>query len=157
MQSLLSELGSYGVLPTWSMSRGLYHAKQVLEAMAEETIPPQFHLSSLDPGVGKTTLIRHFIMSLLASPLHEHVSILVCVSRLEEIDTMLAELSPYLPEVSVWTGDEEMNAKTSIPPQEARVLLTTQQKLEAEALIEGGDVVPLDLVIGSRGRLLLDG
>lgn len=131
MQSLLSELSSYDVLPTKSMRRGLYNAALTLEAMAEETVPPRFHLSSLDPGVGKTTLIRHFIMSLLASPLHEQVSILVCVSRLEEIDTMLSGLSPYLSEVSVWTGDEAMNAKTSTPPQEARVLLTTQQKLEA--------------------------
>ena len=131
IQSLLSELGSYGIVPTSSMRKSLCHAAQVLEAMAEETIPPQFHLSSLDPGVGKTTLIRHFIMALLSSPLHGYVSILVCVSRLEEIDTMLAGLSPYLPEVSVWTGDEVMNAKTSTPPQEARVLLTTQQKLEA--------------------------
>jgi len=68
MQSLLRGLGSYGLTPTRSMSTGLYAAAQALEAMAEGTLSPQFHLSSLDPGMGKTTLIRHFIMALLASP-----------------------------------------------------------------------------------------
>ena len=131
MQSLLLELGSYGLTPTRSMSTGLYAAAQALEAMAEGTLPPQFHLSSLDPGMGKTTLIRHFIMAVLASPYHEEVSVLVCVSRLEELETMLHGLTRYQSEVSAWTGDEDINAKTSTPPHEARILLTTQQKLEA--------------------------
>lgn len=131
MLSLLPELSSYGLTPTRSMSTGLYAAARALEAMAEGTLSPQFHLSSLDPGVGKTTLIRHFIMALLASPHHKEVSVLVCVSRLEELATMLHGLTLYQSEVSVWTGDEDLNAKMSTPPDQARILLTTQQKLEA--------------------------
>ena len=130
--SVEQELHRHGVKLTTSTRTSLYEAAKGLEAMSEGTLPPQFHLSSLDPGVGKTTLIKHFIMALLSSQYHEEVSVLVCFARLGEIDTMLSGLpSAYKPEVAVWTGDDALNAKASTPPQEARVLLTTQQKLEA--------------------------
>ena len=131
MQSLLLELSAYGLFPSTSTTRGLAAAAEALEAMSEGSLPPQFHLSSLDPGLGKTTLIKHFINALLASRHHEDVSVLVCFSRLEEIDRMFADLEAYKMEVAIWTGNEDMNAKAKTAPNEARVLLTTQQKLEA--------------------------
>ena len=44
---------------------------------------------------------------------------------------MFADLEAYKMEVAIWTGNEDMNAKSNTAPNEARVLLTTQQKLEA--------------------------
>ncbi|SER75730.1 hypothetical protein SAMN04490244_1112 [Tranquillimonas rosea] len=99
--------------------------------MAEGESLPRFHLSSLDPGTGKTLLVKHFIKTLLSSSNHEEVAVLVCVSRLEEVDRMWVALEACQDEVAIWTGDEEVNAKSSTPVSEARVLLTTQQKLEA--------------------------
>ena len=131
MRSLLLELDDYGLSPSTSTTRGLASVAEALEAMSEGSLPPQFHLSSLDPGVGKTTLIKHFIKALLASRHHEDVSVLVCFSRLEEIDRMFVDLEAYKMEIAIWTGNEDMNAKSNIAPNEARVLLTTQQKLEA--------------------------
>ena len=80
--SMEQDLHGHDVELSTSTRTSLYEAARGLEAMSEETLSPQFHLSSLDPGVGKTTLIKHFIMALLSSPYHEDVSILVCVSRL---------------------------------------------------------------------------
>lgn len=99
--------------------------------MAEGKLPPQLYLSSLDPGTGKTLLIKHFIKTLLRSPHHEDVAVLVCLSRLEEVEKMWQALEEERREVAIWTGDERCNAKSTIPANEARVLLTTQQKLEA--------------------------
>ena len=94
MKSLLRELNDHGVSPSASTTRGLASVAEALEAMSEGSLPPQFHLSSLDPGVGKTTLIKHFIEALLTSRRHEDVSVLVCLSRLEEVDRMLVVTCP---------------------------------------------------------------
>ncbi|WP_289295671.1 hypothetical protein [uncultured Reyranella sp.] len=47
-----------------------------LEDMANGTAKPVFFLSSLDPGVGKSQTLIHFVDALLASRDHEHVGVL---------------------------------------------------------------------------------
>lgn len=131
LHETLLELKGYGLTPSTSMTSGLEAVADTLEAMAEDSLPPRVHLSSLDPGVGKTTLIKHFIKSLLSSPDHEEVAVLVCFSLLVEVERMQTELKALGIEVGVWTGDDEVNAKGALVPAEARVLLTTQNKLKA--------------------------
>jgi hypothetical protein len=43
------------------MWAALTELASVLEAMAEGRCPPKLFLSSLDPGVGKTQTVTHFI------------------------------------------------------------------------------------------------
>ena len=131
LHETLLELRGYGLTPSTSMTRGLAAVADTLEAMAEDSLPPRVHLSSLDPGAGKTTLIKHFIKSLLSSPYHEDVAVLVCLSLLVEVERMQAELKALGIEVGIWTGDNEVNAKGAVAPAEARILLTTQNKLKA--------------------------
>ena len=76
--------------------------------MAEGELPPRLHLSSLDPGTGKTLLIKHFIKTLLRSPCQKEVAVLVWVSRLEEVDGYWQALAAGRDEVAILTGAAEV-------------------------------------------------
>jgi hypothetical protein len=47
-----------------------------LEGMANGTAKPLYYLSSLDPGVGKTQTITHFVKTLQGSPDHEDIGVI---------------------------------------------------------------------------------
>ena len=94
-------------------------------AMAEGTASPHFFLSSLDPGVGKTTALICFVQELLRSAQHEDVAVLLCFSRLEEVARLVVEMQLDEADFAVLTSDDEANSLSSTPPNEARVLFTT--------------------------------
>ena len=56
---------------------------------------------------------------------------LICVSRLDEIKTLIAEMGLTRPEVGVYTGDDETNVLGSTNPDAARVMFTTQQMVDS--------------------------
>lgn len=96
-----------------------------MAAMADGTAPPSFFLSSLDPGVGKTTTLIHFVQQLLRSQYHDDVAVLLCISRLEEIARLVEEMNLEEGDFAVLTSDDEVNRLSSTPTSEARVLFTT--------------------------------
>src|SRR5215469_13494352 len=67
--------------PSWEMWTALADLVGTLEAMAKGEAQPKFYLSSLDPGVGKTTAVRFFLDVLLSKPHHQDVGVLLCVAR----------------------------------------------------------------------------
>lgn len=97
----------------------------MMAAMADGTAPPSFFLSSLDPGVGKTTALIHFVQHLLRSEHHRDVSVLLCVSRLDEIARLVEEIGLDEADFAVLTRNNEVNQLSSTQPREARVLFTT--------------------------------
>lgn len=96
-----------------------------MAAMADGTAPPSFFLSSLDPGVGKTTTLIYFVQQLLRSQQHEDVAVLLCVSRLEEIVRLVEEMNLDEGDFAILTSEDEVNRLSSTPTSEARVLFTT--------------------------------
>ncbi|MBU4277348.1 MAG: hypothetical protein KKC30_11450 [Proteobacteria bacterium] len=120
-----------GHRPSQSMWAALVDVASTLEAMANEACPPLYYLSSLDPGVGKTQTVIHFIKVLMASQDHRGVGVLMCVSRLDEVRTILGELDLAKEMVAVFTSDKDLNALGTSHIRSARVLLTTQQMVEA--------------------------
>ncbi len=96
-----------------------------MAAMADGTAPPNFFLSSLDPGVGKTTTLIHFVQHLLRSEHHRDVSVLLCVSRLDEIARLVEEMNLKGTDFAVCTSHDEVNQLSSTQLSEARVLFTT--------------------------------
>ncbi|MFG6519522.1 hypothetical protein ACGYLX_18975 [Sulfitobacter sp. 1A13496] len=98
-------------------------------AMAEGTASPHFFLSSLDPGVGKTTTLIHFVQHLLRSEQHEDASVLLCFSQREEIKKLVEEIGFAEADFAILTSDEEINALSSTKPNDARVLFTTQEMI----------------------------
>ncbi|MGR3735677.1 hypothetical protein [Pseudophaeobacter sp.] len=119
-------------------------------AMADGMAPPSFFLSSLDPGVGKTTALINFAQHLLRSDQHKDVAVLLCFSRLEEIIRLVDEMGLNEADFAVHTSDDEVNQLSTTLPDEARVLLTTHAMVmskcrcsnfkEAEGLRYQGEV-----------------
>jgi hypothetical protein len=116
-----------------------------LESLADGTVEPKFFLSSLDPGVGKSQTLIHFVDALLAMPIYEHVGVLLCASRLTEVDRMVDEIGIPPEMLCVLTSDPKCNARGTAEMDKARVLITTQQMVEsrlAERTYEDAGLFP---------------
>ena len=135
-QETIARLRGYfdakGQHPSEDMWTALTELASVLEAMAEERCPPKLFLSSLDPGVGKTQTVTHFIRALTASKEHLDTGVLICVSRLKEIQRFVDEMALSPTEFAVLTSDHALNKLGigSARSNKARVLFTTQQMIE---------------------------
>ena len=102
-----------------------------LEAMATGTASPSVYLSAIDPGVGKTQTLVHFSRALVASPAHAHVGVVICVGRLSEAQAIAQALDIPASKLAVLTpSDKELSATTDTLPNDAQILVTTQQKIE---------------------------
>lgn len=86
---------------------GISELVSAITAMAEGAASPHFFLSSLDPGVGKTTTLIHFVQHLLRSEQHRDVSVLLCFSQREEIKKLVEEMGLAETDFAVFTRGEE--------------------------------------------------
>src|SRR5205085_3872125 len=116
-----------GLHPSKTMWEGIEDLSLCLQRMAEGKAKPEFFLSSLDPGVGKTQTVFHFLLSLLASPKHDDVGAVVFMFTKDEIKTFVAEaLAAGLPEkdfaVRVNKDDIDVNELGCGDPERARIL-----------------------------------
>lgn len=123
--------------PTTAMLEALYDVARVIEDMADGDCDPLFYLSSIDPGVGKTTALQHSLMALIKSPKHQHVGALVCVSRLNEIPKIASKAGLEDHQYAVFTSVGEKNKEYNDAglgrdrTDDARILFTTQQMVES--------------------------
>lgn len=115
--------------PSTTMLTALSEVAVIMQGMANGTCPPSIFLSALDPGVGKTQTIVHFVQALLRSESHSDVGVLLCVSRLAEIGSLVATMGLSKDQFGVFTSDKELNA-LGVAPNEARVLFTTHSMVE---------------------------
>jgi hypothetical protein len=129
MNGLRSFFQQRGHRPDQAMWKALEAVAQTLEAMAMGKLSPRAHLSSLDPGVGKTRTIIEFTRALVQSEVHHHVGVLICVSRLDEIQDLVREMGLSVEDFSVFTSDEGLNGLGHPERRDARVLFTTQQMI----------------------------
>jgi hypothetical protein len=117
------------------MWRGIEDLAKCLERMAEGECEEKFFLSSLDPGVGKTQTIIHFLQALLASPRHQHVGVVVFLFTKQQIKDVVQEAGLQRSDFDVLATDEEtaeqrLGNLVSGDPTNSRVLFTTQQRLQ---------------------------
>jgi hypothetical protein len=103
-----------------------------MEDMADGCAAPKFHLSALDPGVGKTQSVVHFARALVSAPSHRDVGILILVGRVREAEALADAIGEAMrPFLAVWTADDAINERWSgTAPENAQVVITTQQRLE---------------------------
>ena len=128
--SLLEDLTRWGGPLSPGVEEALRCLVEKMVAMAEGTASPSFYLSSLDPGVGKTTTLIHFIRALLGSEHHEDVAVMVGLSRLDEIKRLVEEIGLGEADFAVFTGKgNEVNGLSSTPRGQARILFTTQSMI----------------------------
>lgn len=128
--SLLRQtMNERGLKPTQDHLDGLLAVLKVLCQMTEGSCPSSIHLSSLDPGMGKTTTVVCFLKALRHCPGYEDVGVVVFVSRLDEIRKLVDEVGLAEDDFAVLTADDDCNQLSSTPVSQAQVLFTTQQML----------------------------
>jgi hypothetical protein len=101
-----------------------------MEAMAGGKCPPKVFLSAIDPGVGKSQTVIHFARALLLSDAHRRVGMIICVGRIVEVEALADELNDQRDKLAILTSDETTNAKGGATPNQAQLLITTQQRIE---------------------------
>ena len=121
---------AHGHDPSLALREALGDVIDCLVRMAEERCTPVYYLSSLDPGVGKTQAVVHFLRALVASPEHQLVGVLIGVARLDEVRAYVEAAGLADAQFAVLTSDEDLNALGAGRPTAARVLFTTQQMIE---------------------------
>jgi len=140
--SLLSVLeGRAGGQLHHDVAEALRELVATMEAMAEGSASPCFYLSSLDPGVGKTTTLIHFVQELLRSEQHKDVAVLLCFAQLEEIEQLVEQMGLDKADFAVLTGDDKINGLSSTPVTEARVLFATHNMVKRRCGGRGRDFV----------------
>jgi hypothetical protein len=130
LRNLSRYFASKGHKPSPAMWNALADLTITLEAMADGVAAPKFFLSSLDPGVGKTQTITHFVDALLSQRSYDDVGILICVARLSEVENLIHEMGIPNDNLAVLTSDATLNALGKAPAGQAQVLITTQQRIE---------------------------
>jgi hypothetical protein len=121
-----------GLPPSPEMWTGLRSAIQVMADMADGGCAPAYCVSSLDPGVGKTTAMVHFLRELVTSQDHQGVSALVCLGRLDQIRNVIEEANLQDQDFAVLTAktNEYLNSLGCGVPEDARILFTTHAMVE---------------------------
>jgi hypothetical protein len=127
MRAFFAQQGHH---PSADMWGALQAVGETMEKMAEGRCPPVIHVSSLDPGVGKTTTVICFLRALLRSDAHGEVAALVCVRRKDQIEAIVGEADLDPADFAVLTADAELNRLGGVSPSDARVLFTTHAMIE---------------------------
>lgn len=115
--------------------QGLEAIQALLEALEDGltgSLPKAYHLSAIDPGVGKTLSVAAFLRTWKAHGFNPASSVLIGVSRLEEVRAYLRESELEHDDVAVLTSVEDLNV-LGVPQEDygtARVMFTTQQMIE---------------------------
>lgn len=129
MNQVAETLHRYGQSLSSHHHDALQSVVQTMTDMAKGAAERQVYVSSLDPGMGKTTSLIVFLRQVLRSEDYGDAAILVCLSRKAEIERIVQDAGLEEIDFAVLTSDDEVNALSSTPPSEARVLFTTQQML----------------------------
>jgi len=135
LRLLHASFAALGHSPSEPMWRGIEDLAEHLQRMADGKCEPMFYLSSLDPGVGKTQTIIHFLRALLASPEHGDVGVIIFLSTKQQIDEVVRQAGLDPSEYAVrMTAENEREQKLidsgASDPNTARVIFTTQQRLQ---------------------------
>lgn len=129
LSTLRSTFDAANHRPSADMWQALGAIAVTLEAMANGTAHEAIYVSSLDPGVGKTQAVVHFLRALLASI--TGASVIVCVGRLAQIEEVIREARLSPEDFAVFTSDKEMNSLGCGSPEAARILFTTHSMIES--------------------------
>lgn len=98
-----------------------------MRGMADASCDPAIYLSSLDPGMGKTTVMVAFLRQLVSDPERGDAGVLICLSRLDEIQRLVKEAGLDEEDFATLCSDETVSKLSATPHNQAQVLFTTQQ------------------------------
>ncbi len=106
---------------------------EALEAGLRGELDKVYHLSSIDPGIGKSLSVATFLRAWKENGFLPRSSVLIGLSRLEEIETYLRTSGLCWDEIAVLTSDKDKNDLGLHPAQHgtAPVMFTTQQMIQS--------------------------
>ena len=121
--------GHYPSADHWNALRDIL---ATIQSMADGTAEPSVFLASLCPGLGKSSAIVAAATALSTLERYDGVGMLVAVGRLAEARALVGEMrsAGIGHTVAVRTSDAETNAMSGCLPDDAAVLVVTQQSLE---------------------------
>lgn len=131
MASLHYAFATYQHSPSAPQWQALEAIAQTLAKMAVGTCPAAPHLSTLDPGVGKTTVMIHFLKVLMASP-YRDAGVLICIGRKDQLRDIVDKAALDASDYAFLTADDELNERGlgTAERNKARVLFTTHRQIE---------------------------
>ncbi len=134
MKNIVDKFKQRNTNPSQSEWNGLQQIALTIQGMADQNLPPMFYLSSLSPGVGKTSVTCEAIRTLLAMESYRDVGVILFLSRCEEIKHLIENASLREDDYAVLVSEKgeyaELNKCGNLNAGKARVLITTQQRLE---------------------------
>lgn len=108
---------------------------ETLEAGLKGELEDQYYLSAMDPGMGKTLAVSRFLKIWRDRGYQPSSSVIIGVSRKQEIQGYMEASALQKDDVAVLTSDPDWN-DLGVPQDrhgELRVLFTTQQMIQSRA------------------------
>ena len=130
LASLRRYFADKGHRPSEDMWSALSDLAATMDDMVTGHAGKKLFLASLDPGVGKTQTLTHFVNALLSTPVYQDVGVIICIGRLTEIKNLINDMGLPANMLAVLTSDAELNALGQAAVDDAQVLITTQQRIE---------------------------
>lgn len=147
MESLRRDFDARGHYPSQQQYDGLEQIANVIEAMACSAptdpracqvcpeIANSFFVSFLPCGVGKTSILEASVKAILETELFHRIGIIIFLQRCDMIEAMVERMALSERDYAVMVSDEgpwkRLNQKgITGDKRDARVLFTTQQRLE---------------------------
>lgn len=141
LAALQKTFDGWGHNPSKAQMNALRELMLVMQHLVDGSAEHLYYLSSLDPGIGKTQAVIHFVRELLADPKYEDVAMVILLGRLAEIESYVESmnLNPEDFAVQVYNNPDNLrlNGLGNKQPNKARVLFTTQQMLESRVKKQG--------------------
>lgn len=105
-----------------------------LDDMAMGSAKKTVYLSSLDPGLGKTTALKYYLDKLLAQhlPPYSEVGCLICLNTLDEVERLIDDVTIPKDMLGVWTSRDDLNHRGRSDRENAQVLITTHARVLKE-------------------------
>jgi hypothetical protein len=135
-QLLKDRFKEIGHTPSLEQLAGLHDIPHTLTLMAEGKLEQKMYLSSLHPGIGKSTAVTTSVQSYVqCREMYREQGVIMCFDRHEEIVRMVKDMNLprhlYAVKVADHSSNRELNemglGSTNI--NEALVLLTTKQQI----------------------------
>ena len=131
---LRNTFAEHGHSPAEAHWDALREIPTTMQAMADGTAEPNVFLASLCPGLGKSSAVVATAVALTTMEAYRDVGILVAVGRLAEAQSLIKAMQKagIGPLVAAKTSDDATNMLSGCAPEDAPVLIVTQQALELQ-------------------------
>ena len=111
------------------------------ERAANGDLSPAVYVSAIPAGTGKSVAVAAFAASVVASPAHGHVGVLIAVNRLAEARDMADSLASVRAAVWVEVGKAAKNDLEplggAVDANAAQIVVTTQESLKGALRLTG--------------------